>query len=162
MNNQSSQFYIDQDQYYKLYIQQRQNLHSSLIKQLLTKSELRKQDVLQVTSDMIEKFLEYRDTFLTNMPQEILKMPVREYMSKYNGNFFECMKHMKTPEMQQIEILSEQLNQKMSIQNFKHSNTDNYHNGHQQNQREYQKLQHYPSSEQYGSNYHNYKASNNY
>lgn len=101
---------IDKEEYFKTYFQERQNLHIHLVQQLLAKAEVKKQLVNQQASEMIEKFVEYRDEFLRNLPPQIKSMSVKDYVNKYDCNFQKCMASIKADEPIQIQNTQKSLN----------------------------------------------------
>jgi hypothetical protein len=116
MNNTGEFISINKEDYFKTYLTERQNLHIHLVQQLLAKAEVKKQLVLQQAADMVEKFTEYREEFLRNLPPQIKSMTVKDYITKYDCNFQKCLSSLKSEESLQIQNAEKNMNSQSDVQ----------------------------------------------
>ena len=93
MENSNGMILIDKDQYYKTYIEQREKLHFNLVQQLLVRADAKKQNILNKSSEIIERFIQYRDEFLKNMPNELKALKVNEYLNRSQGSLQGLIQH---------------------------------------------------------------------
>ena len=85
MNPQKETIVIDKDHYYKTYMEQRQKLHVNLVQQLHLRAEAKKNHILSKSNEIIEKFINYREEFLKNMPAELKNLKVKDYINQSDG-----------------------------------------------------------------------------
>lgn len=116
MNNQESLISIDKDEYFKTFFAKRKALHMNLIQQLIAKSESKKELVMQQASQIIDRFIEYRDDFITNLPPSVKTMKVKDYMTKYDSNFHKCLKSTSMEDKSSNSILNEKFDIEPEIQ----------------------------------------------
>lgn len=85
MNPQKEMIVIEKEHYYKTYMEQRQKLHVNLVQQLHLRAEAKKNHLLSKSNEIIDKFINYREEFLKNMPAELKSLKVKDYVSQSDG-----------------------------------------------------------------------------